>query len=505
MPENPDNPENPESPENPEIPENPGIPEAPKDHWKSAGMASPVAFAAVSPVAPVAVPVAAPPAPAPTFSTTSVPADFNYGLPFGSSATAASAAADSGECPVELAGRIAPAFVEDCTLALHFRVRGGGEFIPDARLKLCDGDDVLAMSQRRKIRAGAWADLPINYRPKCAGNFALRVLLEFGSERGGEAYESEVINIVVYPNDLREAKSVAVNISNEYNLTVDRAGDARISAASADIASAIRDARPGETVRQVLERCARGQTERRFPLHAAALPTRVTLVDAGGFALHVFSDDALRFGRSRDNDVVLRVFGEDGLPDQRLSRAVSKTHFRVRRSGLECQLVDGGPGRDEHGHVSPGAKSVKSTYGTSVAGRAVPPCGAWPLRPGAPQMIGVASAIPGASGAVLSLEATVGRCPEGRREGCGRHCPLAAATSLLLRRDDGVSEAYLVVWKCASLGDVFPALGGHTIVWDGDRFVVESPEGKALTIRPGVEIGPEDSPVSVMPYQQRFF
>lgn len=421
-----------------------------------------------------------------------VPKDFSFGNPFGSST------ANRGESPVEVVGRVPDAFVEGCTLPLQFRVTGKGEAVPAARLKLCRDGEVLAQTKPGSIRSSEWTRLSINFCPDGVGIFDVNIVLE--GELCGEAYESEAFPIRVYPNDLQEAKSIAVNITNEFrDIHVDRAGDARFAGSSADIASAIRDAKPGEKVTKILERCAEGVGERRYPLHAVSLPSRLTLVDPEGFAVHVFSDRELSFGRSRDNDVVLRVFGSDGLADKNLSGALSRFHFRIRYNDLDCQLIDGGPVRDSATRAAENTRSFKPSSGTAVSGHALVPCGFRSLGSGETYTIDLA---PGADGAILSLEARASKCPGRRREVCGRRCPLAATASLLLKRLDAVREAYLATWRCASLEDVFPDLKGYYIVWDGDRFVVETPLRETLTLRAGVEIGPSDHPVSVIPYRQ---
>ena len=421
-----------------------------------------------------------------------VPKDFSFGNPFGSSA------AEGSESPVEVVGRVPDAFVEDCTLPLQFRVMGKGESFPAARLKLCRDGEVLAQTKPESIRSGEWTRLSINFCPDHIGIFDVNIVLE--GDLCGEAYESEAFPIRVYPNDLQEAKSIAVNITNEFrDIHVDRAGDARFAGSSADIASAIRDAKPGEKVTNILERCAEGVGDRRYPLHAVSLPSRLTLVDPEGFEVHVFSDRELSFGRSRDNDVVLRVFGSDGFIDKILSGALSRFHFRIRYNDLDCQLIDGGPVRDSAKRATENARSFKPSSGTVVSGHALAPCGFHSLGSGDTYRIDLA---PGAAGAILSLEAHAAKCPGRHREVCGRRCPRAATASLLLKRLDTVREAYLATWKCASLEDVFPGLQGYYIVWDGDRFVVETPQCETIILRAGVEIGPSDHPVSVIPYRQ---
>ena len=419
-----------------------------------------------------------------------VPKNFTYGNPFGTSVSAA----ERGECPVELEGVIPDAFALGTNLSMRFRVFGRGESGQNREgvLKLYKDEAVLAESPRKQIRTGRWTDFSINYRPCEDGRISVRLVLEF-TGADCEAYESDDFDVTVYPNDLQQAKSIAVNINNEYrDINVDRAGEARFGNTTTDIAKAIESALPGENVKQILDRCNRNQKPLRYPLRAVRLPSRLTLVDSDGFELHVFSNESLSFGRSTSgNDAVLRVFGSDGQVVRDLSLAISKTHFRISRQGIQyLKIQDGGLERDRENQVISGSKSVPSSLGTLVDGRLIGQCGTANLRAGDRFEIGVA---PINGTPVLTLDATVGRCPEGHRGVCGRRCPQASPSSLLIKRCDGVKEAYLAVWQCAPLGDVFPDLEGYYIHWDGTCFKIETPHHDVTPLRLGNDIGPDHS------------
>lgn len=456
-----------------------------------------------------------------------VPADFTYGNPFASTpsggftfgnpfktsaaqavpaSTAQAApppAADGGEeCPVDLEGRVPDSLVEGCTIALEFKARCRRDYnISAAILRLCAGEEVLASAKSCNVRPGRWAYLPINFQPERAGLFAVRLVLE--CPEAGESYESEDFTIAVYPDDLKQAKSIAVNITNEYrDIHVDRAGDARFGAASNDIADAIRNASSGETMRQIIERCARVREVRRYPLRAARLPSRLTLIGPDGFELHVFSDNVLRFGRSRYNDIVLRVIGAGGRQDDNLSRAISRTHFRILYQTIRCHVADGGPANGCGTPSAPETKCVPSTHGTAVSGTRLRPGGTMALTNESDQTIEIAPGVTGASGPVLALGARTGKCPECHRAGCGRKCPPAATASLFLTRTDGAREAYLAVWRCAPLGDFLPGFDGYFLHWDGSMFSVEKPSGETIPLRLGVEFGPADHAVTATPFKQ---
>ncbi len=426
-----------------------------------------------------------------------VPKDFSYGNPFGTSVSAA----ERGECPVELEGVVPDAFVVGTNLSMRFRVFGRGGSYPEIVLKLCKDDDILAESPRKPVRSDSWTNFSINYCPREDGRISVRLVLTFeGSD--GETYESDDFDVTVYPKNLEDAQSVAVTINNEYrDINVDRAGEARFGNTTADIAKAIEAARPGEKVAQILDRCSRNQEFRRYPLRAARLPSRLTLLDSDGFELHVFSDESLSFGRSRQgNDVVLRVFGSDRQVDNNLSCAISKTHFRIARHGIQyIKIRDGGLERDNKNHVIRGSRNIPSTLGTLIDGKAIEKGGTANLGAGDCCEIGVA---PVNGAPVLILDASVGRCPEGHRSVCGCSCPPAAPASLLIRRRDGVQEAYLAVWQCAHLGEVFPELDGYYLHWDGACFKVETPHCETVTLRHGCTIGPSNCTIYVAKFEQ---
>jgi hypothetical protein len=397
----------------------------------------------------------------------------------------------------EASGQVPDVFSEGCTLALRLRVLSRRASCPTARLRLCADGETLAESRPAPLLAGIWTDMPLNFTPPRAGVIAASLVLDCGDGEDAGRHESDSFPLTVFPSSSARDGAFSISVTNQFSgITVDRAADATFGAAPGDLAAALREAAAGNGVRNILERGAASGPSRSFPLRTVRLPSRLTLLDADGRALHVISGATLRFGRSRTSDVVLRVFREDGLTDDRLSLAISKTHFSVEYDGSRCMVADGGRREGDDARVP-------SKFGTAVGGMTLPAGGSAPLPAGRDCEIGIAPLACGNGVPVLSLQAVAERCPQVLRHTCGRRCPLAATASLLISGlGPGASEAILAVWKCADIGGFFPALAGYHVLWDGVRLTIQAPGGAERPLAAGDEIGPTDHPVSAIPYRR---
>ncbi len=420
-------------------------------------------------------------------SPVTIPADFTYGNPFASHGTTVgdSGQSDLEECPVVLEGCLPEFCIVGHAASLKFRVRASqGSIGEKTRLELRQDDKLLARSLEGTVRPGGTM-LAINFTPQAAGDIAVRLVLDLEcseGERDAEVYETDPFDIVVREReDGRKAGNVTLNVTNHVN--VDRAGDARIEGLPSNFFDALKNANGSGADAMRPGYGDRPQEFRPFTLHAHRLPSRYTLCGAEGLELQILSSRAISFGRSRENDVALRVFNPQGRLDQDLSRAISRKHFVVSYDEGKCRIFDCG-----------------SSCGTSLSGEDLR--GSESLEVEHEYDITVA---PRANGGVLALKARPGKCPEGHENVCGgAGFRRTSVSSLLITRTDGAEkkEAYLAVWKCASLGDVMPGLEGYFIHWDGTRFIVETPDGGKVPLRSNVEFGPRDCSVNVKRFQQ---
>ena len=330
---------------------------------------------------------------------------------------------------------------EGRTDAFLFRVRAPGDV---ERVLVRLSDPVLGgLCEPVEPKAApgfGWSEIPLNHRPARHGAIEAEVRVEcrrFGALEW-EAFTAP-LSIVIAPPPSQAG--IVVN--------ADRAARVVVSAPAAAVA-AVSAPNP--------------RRFRRMALRQVSGPRRLSLL-AGGERLHLVGGDA-HFGRSkakpskgrtRDNDVVLHRFLSDGSPDSAPTRTISRTHFSLSFDGREWRLTDGGPARDESGNLRSGGPIEPSRFGTEADGAALRPGGSVVLRAGAPHRIVLAaSAVPGGA---LALHA------ETLPDASG--APFCAG--VLVRREDGVSESYLVLRRggVVDLGAAFPARAGLSVAWDG--------------------------------------
>lgn len=419
-----------------------------------------------------------------------VPKDFSNGKVFVH--TAGDSNDDLNEAPIEVLAKIPKTVIEGFTFPFLFKIRSQQDVcFEKMQISLYDGErEISASSIDNVCRPFGVTDLSFNVKPSRVGNVSVKLVLKCRREYADdfEIYSSTPFTVAVFPSDTQfDRSSVVVNITNEYkDITVDRAGDARFGGSPLDIESAVKSASSANDFSKIIERFTENSPYVIYPFKAVALPTCLTLLAPDGFRLHLLTGKSLLFGRrKKECDVTLRSLNSDGSRDDLRSNYISRVHFRVNYDGTQCRVLDGSLPVDEYGHLIAGAHVKSSTFGTACNGTILPSSGAVSIIPGNDVEIGVA---PNCGSAVLTLKASAFRCSSECRSFCGRHCSQAITSSLLLQRNDYNCEAYLAVWRCAHLGEIFPAFRGYAIRRDGDYFVIQSPNGKATILLPGITI-----------------
>lgn len=406
--------------------------------------------------------------------------DFNYGNPFNSSRGnqgLSSSGTSGADVPVELFGKIPSALVENNSFSLIFRARSRFIEYPfaSATLSLVEGESIMASTKFSAGISNQWNEVSVSVTPSRSGVVSARLRLECWREdaKEPEVYESKHFSVTVYPNDKAKATALTLNIHNSvHDVNVDRAGDFAVPDMSPAINEALSKANAGESTASVIERCVNSQQSRSFPLTVVKQPSAVTLVRKDGFRLHILSDRKISFGRSRECNVVLRVFN-NGHVDREQSKRISRMHFHLVYDGFRCRVFD------------------ESSSGTAVNDHVIPSkC---------------------SSGALSAdKESTIKLTPNSSHgvafafKVCPRKAPSSATASLLLKREDNFPEAYLALWKYSEISDVIPSLKGYRFIWDGGKFSCKTTSGEDRSLYPGMILGSGEDAVSVVPFRQDF-
>ena len=195
-------------------------------------------------------------------------------------------------------------------------------------------------------------------------------------------------------------------------------------------------------------------------------------------------------GRVRDNAIVLHSAPGASPEAARAALCISRTHFLVEKSGPACRVRDGAPARDTDGNILPGGVVAASLGGLAVGGETLPPCGFALVPAGERRTLRLAPAA--REGGVFSLDLLV--VPSVSRP--------TEAGGALLRRPDGVSEAYLTLWGAVDLGAFAPELRGRTVRWDGFRFLCGAAGAAEEPLVAGRAFGPDAWRCDVAPFSQ---
>lgn len=404
----------------------------------------------------------------------------------GAAVSSASPSKDSFSLSCSLPER----FVEGMTAVILLNAKRSGRLKEQMRISLVDGDRILAGPVvRRGILGASGIEIPLNFRPEHAGSLSVQIRIEsfLGDSREAEVRLATLI-LPVEPASGRGPGGLSIQVNNN---------DGIIDFQSPGLAE-----RLGALGKDYVATTA---NPRRFrPVEGLVLlatPTRITLA-IGDTRLHAVSrspawfgrqDERPEKGRTKDNAIVLRVFSQDGtVPDSKLSRYISKTHFLVERAGTRCRLRDGEPARDEKtGNILPGGPVAASTNGLAVDGTKLAPRGYFSLVAGQEAEVVLAPGL--REGGALSFRLS------GVSDAFGTH----ACAGALLRRNDAVAEAYLPMWGAVDLGAFDAALAGWILSWDGARFLLRDSSGDERALAIGRTFGPPETPVLVLPYSQK--
>ncbi len=396
--------------------------------------------------------------------------------------------------PMSLSCEMAKAFIVGRTQAFKFSLKAKGGTFADVKVSLCNDREVIASSSPPGGRVGTLTTfLFMNVTPPREGVIALNLVVECRKDRYSrqvEKYVTDPFDVTVYPDlTTRPIATHNISIGSIHTSVTGHASDAK---ASIDLAS-LNDADYATFRRDVLAR-TNEKEERHFELKPTKFPNRLTLVSPDGQKfVHVFSSEKVSFGRQLStNDVTLHAFNDAGICDMEKTMRISRNHFHVVYNGMNCHLCDGG--------VPVGTAERRPSSGLQLNGNLIPPTTGCLLNAGVGHKIEL---VPGLeNGGALDLDGSV-LMPSTKMCGlCDRGCSSFGVCGLYLTRGDSVRESYLILWKCASLGGVFPGFENHFLVWEGDRFAVRTPDGTVETLREGSSIGIGNRVISVLPYNQ---
>lgn len=203
-----------------------------------------------------------------------------------------------------------------------------------------------------------------------------------------------------------------------------------------------------------------------------AVCERLTL-EAGGFRYHLVAGEEWSLGRERKNDVVLRHL--DGPVEK--NRAISRSHCRMELHGERCFIKDGAFYPDQ-------GITRESASGTFVNGKRLKGRGSAELPAGMASCVGLAGGGSQEERALL-LDVCPVRCREDHtlcRMATG--CTPDMISSVVVRRRDLIPELYLLLVRCADLGQVDPRLEGIR-VWRQDGGFLASVSGSREWLQPG--------------------
>lgn len=324
-------------------------------------------------------------------------------------------------------------FFENMVGSLRFRLDPGTGGLENVRLSL----EHAGTGQRRfwgprRLRERKELRLELGKQP--AGNPTWTVRLEYEKNGRRQRWEGDVDLVVARPREARRvADSLKVEITNHINLG--NASDAHVNQRALDGLETLSDAEdPFKVLQEVVG--GSGRSWQRVELYETSAPPPAALRDRvalswGGWRLHVFAGPVVKFGRNRPcaggTDFTMRP-GPGGQVEP--YRMISGEHCTFERIGGTVFLRDG----------------VRTASGLQTASKN----GTW-WEDGRVEADGVRLE-PGATG-LVSFAGTPGDGAVTLRADRGDEW-------LLLRRTDGVEEAFLVLWGAFDAGRLDGAAGG---------------------------------------------
>jgi len=222
---------------------------------------------------------------------------------------------------------------------------------------------------------------------------------------------------------------------------------------------------------------------------------RVTLRD-GERLVHLLADERLSLGRSRDNDLVTRNFIRAGIAPREINRRISRYHCRLELHGDRCFVVDGG--------FDPEAGTARaSASGTYLDGVQLVAAGSVETPAGSTSLLTLAGRDPEQQG-VMALRVRTIPCSRTRDAQCAMSsdCEEGMVSGVYLERArEDAPESYVLLARCADLGDLIPALRGM-VVWRRDGGIMYSTGRTRGWLATGDELTVNGRRIAVEPYRQ---
>ena len=377
-------------------------------------------------------------------------------------------------------------FEEGLAAAVIIRFRRHWRGSVETKLSLLDGERVVAgPAVRRGPEPEEGAEMSLNVRPPEAGSLSVEVRVERRYEGSSEpeVFVASLI-LLVQPRD----GGVRPQFFFQNGPNSPMLGDISLGGALPR----------AESAAERLHAVANPRVFRPLPCTLVASPSRLTLRTPDGL-LHLVSRSPAWFGRQgekpekgrvRDNAIVLHSAPGASPEAARAALCISRTHFLVEKDGPACRVRDGSPVRDTNGNILPGGAVSASRGGLSVGGETLSPCGFAAVPAGETRTVRLSPTM--REGGVFSLDLLSVPSAEDP----------SVAAGALLRRQDGVAEAYLPLWGAADLGVFSPELRGDVVRWDGFRFVC-GPSGAAEEpLAVGYAFGSGSRRCTVAPFSQ---
>lgn len=347
---------------------------------------------------------------------------------------------------------------------VRFRLDPGAEEMENVRLTLEHAGQGKFVCRPRRFRERGEIRVELAGQP--AGWPTWTVRLEYEKNGKKLRWEGDVDLVVARPREAqRVADSLKVEITNHINLG--NASDAHVNQRALDgLEGLSKSENPFDELRRVV--CGSGRSWSAVELYETAGPpagaARDRVVVAwGGWTVRVFAGPEVRFGRDRPGpegpDFTMRP-GPGGLRD-----GLRDIYLQISR--LQCTFVRSGGGVEiRDGVRSDSGLQCPSKYGTWWEGKRLRGTSAW-LASGVSGMVSFGGASDWGS--------------VGLRAECGPGW-------LLLRREDGVKEAFLMLWGEFGFAKLDSAAGDLQLCRQDGAFSWQS-GGQSGWIVPGASAG----------------
>lgn len=330
-----------------------------------------------------------------------------------------SAGAPWGEKPSLEVDRMCVQF-EDLVGTLRFRLNPGAGGLENVRLVLEHaGTGRRGTWGPRHIRESREIRVQMDGQPAGCPTWTVRLDCEKGGKR--QRWEGDVDLVVARPREAqRVADSLKVEITN--HITLGDASDAHVNQRALDGLEKLSSSEnPFDVLKEVV--CGSGRSWARVDLYETSAPPERAVRDRvalewGGWTLRVFAEAEVRFGRQRPSrggtDFTMRPKAGGAAEPFGL---ISRLHCTFARRGSAMELRDGV-------RTDSGVQSA-STYGTWWEGR----------RLGAGERVRLGAGTAG----LASFAGTPAEGAVTLRVDAGEGW-------LLMRRTDGMKEAFLCLW-----------------------------------------------------------